>query len=49
MIRDRIEHTIQVMQEVYIHLFPTIQNEIINLIENINYAKQDQKKDQNYF
>lgn len=28
-------HSIKVMQETYMHLFPTIQNEIVDLLDNL--------------
>lgn len=45
MMSNRMGHTIQVMQETYMHLFPTIQDEIVMLLDNIS-KKQDQKQDQ---
>ena len=44
MISNRMGHTIQVMQETYMHLFPDTQETITNLLNNLN--KQDQKQDQ---
>lgn len=35
MMSSRMGHTIATMQKTYMHLFPTIQNEIINLLDNI--------------
>lgn len=35
MMSDRMGHTIQVMQETYMHLFPTIQDEIVDLLDNL--------------
>lgn len=35
MMSNRMGHTIQVMQETYMHLFPTIQDEIIDLLDNL--------------
>lgn len=35
MLSNRMEHSIKVMQETYIHLFPTIQNEIVDLLDNL--------------
>ncbi len=35
MMSNRMGHTIQVMQETYMHLFPTIQNEIVDLLDNL--------------
>lgn len=35
MMSSRMGHTIATMQKTYLHLFPTIQNEIINLLDNI--------------
>lgn len=44
MMSNRMGHTIQVMQETYMHLFPDTQETITNLLNNLN--KQDQKQDQ---
>lgn len=41
---NRLGHTISVMQKTYMHLFPTFQQNIVNLINN--YTLQDQKQDQ---
>lgn len=35
MMSDRMGHTIDVMQKTYMHLFPTVQNEIVNLLDNL--------------
>lgn len=35
MLSDRMGHTIDVMQKTYMHLFPTVQNEIVNLLDNL--------------
>ena len=35
MMADRMGHTIQVMQDTYMHLFPTIQDEIVDLLNNL--------------
>lgn len=35
MMSNRMGHTIQVMQETYMHLFPTIQDEIVDLLDNL--------------
>ena len=35
MMADRMGHTIQVMQKTYMHLFPTIQDEIVDLLNNL--------------
>lgn len=35
MMSNRLGHTVEVMQKTYMHLFPTIQDEIINLLDNI--------------
>jgi len=35
MMSDRMGHTIDVMQKTYMHLFPTVQNEITNLLDNL--------------
>lgn len=44
MMSNRMGHTIQVMQETYMHLFPDTQETITDLLNNLN--KQDQKQDQ---
>lgn len=35
MMSDRMGHSIKVMQEIYMHLFPTIQNEIVDILDNL--------------
>ena len=35
MLSDRMGHTIDVMQKTDMHLFPTVQNEIVNLLDNL--------------
>ena len=35
MMSNRMGHTIGVMQKTYMHLFPTIQDEIVNLLDNL--------------
>jgi integrase len=35
MMSNRMGHTIQVMQNTYMHLFPTIQDEIVDLLDNL--------------
>lgn len=35
MMSNRMGHTIQVMQDVYMHLFPTIQDEIVDILDNL--------------
>lgn len=35
MMSDRMGHTIDVMQKIYLHLFPTIQNEIVDILDNL--------------
>lgn len=35
MMSDRMGHSIEVMQKTYMHLFPTVQNEIVNLLDNL--------------
>lgn len=44
MMSNRMGHTIQVMQETYMHLFPDTQKPITNLLDLL--SKQDQKQDQ---
>ncbi len=43
MLSERMGHTIGVMQQIYMHLFPNIQNQVIDIINNLD--KQDQKQD----
>lgn len=35
MMSNRMGHTIPVMQRTYMHLFPTVQNEIVDLLDNL--------------
>lgn len=35
MMSNRMGHTIQVMQDTYMHLFPTIQDEIVDILDNL--------------
>lgn len=35
MMSDRMGHSIHVMQNVYMHLFPTMQDEIVDLLDNL--------------
>ncbi len=35
MMSERMGHSIPVMQKVYLHLFPTIQDEIVDLLDNL--------------
>ncbi|MBQ6547282.1 MAG: tyrosine-type recombinase/integrase [Bacilli bacterium] len=35
MMSERMGHTIDVMQKTYMHLFPNIQDEIVNLLDNL--------------
>ena len=35
MMSDRMGHSVKVMQETYMHLFPTVQNEIVDLLDNL--------------
>ena len=39
----RLAHTVDVMQKTYMHLFPTIQEEIVDILNNIK--KLDEKLD----
>ena len=34
MMSNRMGHTVEVMEKTYLHLFPTVQDEIVNLLEN---------------
>lgn len=42
MLSERMGHTIEVMQQVYMYLFPNIQNKVVDIINDLN--KQDQNK-----
>ena len=35
MVANRMGHSIQVMQDIYLHLFPTIQDEIVDILDNL--------------
>ena len=35
MMSNRLGHTIDVMQKTYMHLFPSIQDEIVDLLNNL--------------
>ena len=35
MLSNRMGHSIEVMQKTYMHLFPTIQDEIVDLLDNL--------------
>lgn len=35
MMSNRMGHSIEVMQEVYMHLFPTVQEEIVDILDNL--------------
>lgn len=35
MMSNRMGHTIQIMQKTYMHLFPTIQDEIVEILDNL--------------
>lgn len=39
MLSNRMGHSIKVMQETYLHLFPNVQTPIVNLIDNLNFKK----------
>ena len=36
MLSERMGHTIEVMQQTYMHLFPNIQNKVINILDNLD-------------
>lgn len=38
MMSQRMGHTIEVMQKTYMHLFPTAQDEIVNLLDDLTFA-----------
>lgn len=35
MMANRMGHSLKVMQETYMHLFPTVQNEIVDMLDNL--------------
>ena len=35
MMSDRMGHTVEVMKKTYLHLFPTVQDDIINLLDRL--------------
>ena len=35
MMSNRMGHSIQVMQDTYMHLFPSVQDEIVDLLDNL--------------
>ena len=35
---QRMGHTIEVMQKTYMHLFPTVRDEIVNLLDDLTFA-----------
>ena len=35
MMSERMGHSISVMQKTYMHLFPSVQDEIVNLLDNL--------------
>ena len=35
MMSNRMGHSIQVMQKTYMHLFPSVQDEIVDLLDNL--------------
>lgn len=37
---ERMEYTIEVMQRTYMHLFPGIQDEIVQLLDNLIWWKK---------
>lgn len=45
MASNRLGHSIEVMIDTYLHLFPNVQESIVNLLDNLD-AEQDQKQDQ---
>ena len=52
MLSERMGHTIEVMQQVYMHLFPNIQSKVVDIMNDLDTQdqeqnqKQDQKQDQ---
>lgn len=47
MLSDHMGHTIEVMQQVYMHLFPNIQSKVVDIMNDLDIQeqKQDQKQD----
>lgn len=45
MASNRLGHSIEVMIDTYLHLFPNVQESIVNLLDNLD-EKQDQTQDQ---
>ncbi len=37
MTANRLGHTMQVMIEIYLHLFPTVQDEIVDILDNLTF------------
>ena len=52
MLSERMGHTIEVMQQIYMHLFPNIQSKVVDIMNDLDTQdqeqnqKQDQKQDQ---
>lgn len=44
MLSEHMGHTIEVMQQVYMHLFPNIQSKMVDIMNDLGI--QDQKQDQ---
>ena len=47
MLSDRMGHTIEVIRQVYMHLFPNIQSKVVDRMNDLDIQeqKQDQKQD----
>lgn len=47
MLSDRMGHTIEVIRQVYMHLFPNIQSKVVDIMNDLDIQeqKQDQKQD----
>ena len=46
MLSERMGHTIEVMQQVYMHLFPNIQSKVVNIMNDLGIQEQKQKQGQ---
>lgn len=47
MLSERMGHTIEVMQQVYMHLFPNIQSKVVDIMNDLDTQDQEQNQKQN--
>lgn len=40
MLSERMGHTIEVMQKVYMHLFPNIQSKVVDIMNDLDMQEQ---------